>query len=161
VLATDARIMSASVGITDHTAELRPSTYNGRNAAIEPTATPPIDSFTSQEDIMKSKIRNLVLVLVVMLGLLAAFTESHRPTPGPGAVGLPSRRPSAGAATSSPPPFAARAPRSPSTPDDQRLVSNPWYSTKCKVSFNNVPVNTNAYITVRASYFSTSKTVSA
>ena len=40
-------------------------------------------------------------------------------------------------------------------------VSNPWYSTKCKVSFNNIPVNTNAYITVRGSYLWSSKTVSA
>jgi hypothetical protein len=43
-------------------------------------------------------------------------------------------------------------------------VSNPWYSTKCKVTFHNVPVNTNAYITVRATYnfpLPTTRTVSA
>ena len=39
-------------------------------------------------------------------------------------------------------------------------VSHPWYSTKCKLTFNNVPVNTNVYISVRTSFLLTNKTVS-
>ena len=111
---------------------------------------------------MKGKIRNFMLVFVVMLGLLAVFTETKSAHAWPW-----SSRTTVEASVGwrgSVFPTAVRCHSATLYVNGQTYngsVSNPWYSTKCKVSFNNIPVNTNAYITVRASYFSASKTVSA
>ena len=110
---------------------------------------------------MKGKIRNLVLVFVVMLGLLAAFTQTESAHAWPW-----SSRTSVEASVGWRGNIMLGAVRCQSATlyvNGQTFngsVSNPWYSTKCKVSFNNIPVNTNAYITVKGSYLFTGKTVS-
>ena len=114
---------------------------------------------------MKGKIRNFVLVFVVMLGLLAAFTEA------PSAHAWPwSSRTTVEASVGwrgNFMPGTMRCHSATASVNGQTFyatVSNPWYSTKCKVTFHNVPVNTNAYITVRATYnfpLPTTRTVSA
>ncbi len=109
---------------------------------------------------MKGKIRNFVLVFVVMLGLLAVFTETKSAHAWPWSskttveawVGyrnniVPGMR------CYSPTIYYNGQTYSGS-------VSHPWYSTKCKLTFNNVPVNTNVYISVRTSFLLTNKTVS-
>jgi hypothetical protein len=110
---------------------------------------------------MKRKIRNLTVVLVVMLGLLAAFSEA------PSAHAWPwSTQTKVGASVGWRGNIMLSAVRCQSATlvangrTYYGSVSNPWYSTKCNISFSNVPVNTNAYITVRASYLFTSRTVS-
>jgi hypothetical protein len=111
---------------------------------------------------MKSKIRNFVLVFVVMLGLLAAFTQTESAHAWPW-----SSRTTVEASVGWRGNIMLGAVRCNSATlyvngqTYNASVSNPWYSTKCKVTFNNIPVNTNAYITVRATYLWTNKTVSA
>ncbi len=111
---------------------------------------------------MKRRIRNLTLVFVVMVGLLVAFTEvkSAHAWPWSSRTSVEAWVGWHGNIMLS----AVRCNSATLIANGQTYtgaVSNPWYSTKCKVSFSNVPVNTNAYITVRATYLFSGKTVSA
>jgi len=110
---------------------------------------------------MKGKIRNFVLVFVVMLGLLAAFTQTEsahawfwsKTTTVEASVGWRGNIV----------PGAVRCQVATIYYNGQTYngsVSSPLYSTKCKVTFNNVPVNTNVYISVRAAYLWSNKATS-
>lgn len=102
---------------------------------------------------MKGKIRNLILALVVMLGLLATFTQTESAHAWPW-----SSRTTVEVSVVKPGnylPGAVRCFSGALVVNGQTYygsVSNPWYSTKCTVTFYSVPVNTNADITVYAQY---------